>query len=188
MAVLPAGVVVLDVGVLKHGLGETSITELAQETTLLAVTVGFLLYAWRHPWARGFSVLVAGAMGCMLIRELDAWLDWVWHGFWFWPALCTAVGTVWYVWRRERGTVMTPLKAFVGTAGYYWMLFGLMVVFVFSQVFGSGNVVWKLVLAGGYSHLMKTALQEGLELFGYLLVGVGSLLFLRSERPAPQRA
>lgn len=181
VALIPPLFVNLDILVLKNGVGEASLTEFGQEAVLLAVAVGFWRLAWQNRSSRGFSALAGGLTTCMLIRELDAWLCLIVDGLWAWLAALTAVGTVAYVWKQERKTVWGPLREFVGSKPYQWMLFGLVVMVLFSQVFGSGNLVWKHVLLAGYTHLMKTALQEGLELFGYLLFGYGAWSYWREN-------
>ena len=69
----------------------------------------------------------------------------------------------------------------VGTRAYFYLLVGLVIVLVFSRVFGSGNLLWDYVMAGAYTHGFKTTLQEGLELFGYVFIAVGAWVAVKTR-------
>jgi hypothetical protein len=44
---------------------------------------------------------------------------------------------------------------------------------------GSGEMFWKHIINGPDYQVVKTAVQEGLELFGYLFICYGSVVFWR---------
>jgi len=179
--------VYIDLVVLGHEVSpdaELRLTELGQEILLLVSALCMAGAAWRRPRERGFLVLVVGLFGCMLIRELDVVLDAVWHGFWFWPALLVAAGTIAYAATLGRGTVLAPMADFFDTRAGSHILFGLVVVLVFSRVFGSGSLLWSHVMSSDYEQIFKEALQEGLELFGYVFIAYGSVRFARRSRTA----
>ncbi len=175
-ALLPPLSVFLDSAVIGEGVSEESLTEYTQQGILLLAALLFWYGSRRRPDARGFYLLVAGFFACALIRELDSYLDLILHGFWIWPANLLALGTIIHVRRHCRGTVLQPMAAFVGTKPYFHMLFGLVVVLVFSRVFGSGTLLWVPLLGETYTHGFKSGLQEGLELFGYLFIGYSACL------------
>lgn len=177
-AVVPF-LVVIDVAVLEHGIREISVTELTQEALLAFAAGSFGYAAFRRPEARGFLVLAAGFLTCMLIRELDGIWDKIWHGFWFWPALLTAVASIGSTVRFWRDSVIGPMAGFVGTKAYVHLLIGLLTVLLFSRIFGSGNLLWKQLLGTAYSSVFRGALQEGIELFGYLFIAYGAFRMLR---------
>lgn len=52
---------------------------------------------------------------------------------------------------------------------------------IFSRIFGSGTL-WKDVMNDDYHHIYKTIIQEGLELFGYVFLFIGSFHQLREVR------
>jgi len=177
LALIPFTLAYIDVVVIGHSVGELSVTEITQEALLLFTVLIFLYGAWRHPGSRGFLVLVAGFFSCALIRELDAFMDTIWHGFWFWPAITVALSTITYVVVCCKNSVADPMSNFVGTRPYFYIITGLIVLLVFSRTFGSGALLWQEVMEAAYTSKFKSALQEGLELFGYLYIGYGSLLF-----------
>lgn len=172
--------IAIDVVALGNDMGETSLTEFTQLLLLLTSILIFGYSAWRYVGSRGFLILVAGFFSCMLVRELDFLFDNFRHGFWLLPAIGIAIASILSA-LKNRGTVFEPMAAFVNTKPYFHIMFGLLVVLVFSRVFGSGNVFWKHVVSD-YSHLYKSILQEGLELFGYLFVAYGSYLFFRHQK------
>jgi hypothetical protein len=172
----PASVLV-DVRVLGDSVDEVSLTEMTQVALLLFAVLAFGYRAWRNPETRGFALLVAGFFLCMLIRELDGVLDRIAHGFWLWPALLVAVSVVAYVGTACRTTVFRPMANFIGKKSYYHIIVGLLVVLVFSRVFGSGRY-WMQLLEMDLGRLFKASLQEGLELFGYLLLAYGAIWYL----------
>jgi hypothetical protein len=45
-------------------------------------------------------------------------------------------------------------------------------------VFGNGSLLWSHVMNSDYEQIFKDALQEGLELFGYVFIAYGSARFL----------
>lgn len=133
--------VAVDVQFLGHEITELSATEITQEALLLAGVIALGLAARRRRSARGFLALGAGMAAWMLIRELDAMFDvLVYHGFWVWPASAVIVATMLIVFRR-RDTLLPAINAFVGTKPYYYVLFGMAIVVVFSRCFGSGRQV-----------------------------------------------
>ena len=173
--------VYIDIVALGHEVSPDSeiwLTENTQEILILLAALSMAYAAWRRPGERGFLVLVAGFFGCMLIRELDVVLDAVWHGFWFWPALLLAAGAIGYAATLGRGTVLEPMADFFDTRAWSYILFGLVVVLVFSRVFGSGSLLWSHVMSSDYEQVFKEALQEGLELFGYVFIAYGSARFV----------
>lgn len=183
LSLFPVLTVYLDIVIFSNGMGEISFTELSQ-SLLLSMTI--LLYgrmAWKVEQQRGFFILVTGFFSCMLIREQDAFFDLIAHGAWLFPALFVAGIALTWALLFCRATIVMPMAAFVGSHAYYLLLFGLVLVLVFSRVFGSGSLLWGAMMGEGYFPLLKNVVQEGLELlgYGYLLVS-GFLL-----RPVPSR-
>ncbi|WP_077530227.1 hypothetical protein [Vreelandella utahensis] len=169
----------LDFAVIGHGVPDASVTETLQELILLAV-VGSVLYAgYRRPEERGFLVLAAGLFGCMLLRELDYLFDYIWQGFWVWPVLLTFVAATLFA---RKHPFLVPFRLYLQSKPYLFTLFGLITVIIFSRLFGSGNVLWEDLMGPNYSHEYKSAIQEGLELFGYLFIGYGAMLTLLRSR------
>ena len=180
LILVPPFCVAIDLTTLDNNIGEISLTEFTQVVLLLTSILIFSYSAWRYAGSRGFLILVAGFLSCMLVRELDFLFDKIRHGFWAWPAIGIAIASIFSA-QKNRGTVFEPMAAFVNTKPYYHIIFGLLVTLLFSRIFGSGNLFWQHVVSD-YSHLYKSTLQEGLELFGYLFIAYGSYLFFRHRK------
>jgi hypothetical protein len=176
------GFVFIDSVIIGDGVGESSITEFVQETLLMVSAMCFGYAAWRHKDSRGFFVLIAGFFSCLLVRELDSFFDNFRHGFWFWPALLVALISITYVMVYCRDTVLGAMADFVDSRPYFFIIFGLVIVLVFSRVFGSGEILWKHMMTSDYENVYKRALQEGLELLGYIYIAYGTFLTLWDKR------
>lgn len=167
--------VVSDREVFYYGSSDHSLTEWCQVALLLFCATLFWRLAWKRGDQRGWLVLVAGLFSAMLIRELDHYFDLVTHGFWIYPALgVTLLAAGMAV--RNRAGIAAAMLDYARHHGHAYILSGLLVVLVFSRLFGSGNIL-NLLMAEEYQKQFKTALQEGLELLGYVLMAWGSARF-----------
>ena len=164
-------IVAIDVAVIGS-LGELSITEITQEGLLFISTILFALGAWRQPQSRGLFVLGAGLFGCMFIREHDALLDQITHGFWLYPAVALAATSILYA-STCSGTIVTALRSFLCTKPFKHISIGLLIVLVYSRIAGTG-LIWSEVIDDQIFRIYKTAIQEGLELLGDVLIAYGS--------------
>jgi len=180
LAVLPAISVYIDLKILDNGIGEISVTEISQESMLLASAIMFFVGARRTPASRGFLLLAAGFFSCLFIRETDWFLDNIWHGFWVYPASLMALGCMLAARFACAGSTLQPLADFTGSRPYLFILFGLITLLILSRTFGSGNLLWNHLLPEDYAFGFKTAIQEGLELYSYSLIFYGSCLFAAS--------
>lgn len=173
--------VYLDSSVLGHGVREQSITEWSQETLLFASALMFFVLAWQAPAKRGFALLVGGFFGTMLIRELDSIFDAIAHGFWVYPASLWVITVIALALRYRENLLATMARA-AQSRSFVYIVLGLAIVLSFSRVFGT-TALWLGVLGEGeVARLAKTAVQEGLELMGYLLIFTGSVSYLRYSR------
>ncbi len=186
VSLVPALFAFIDIVFLGDGVSELSLTEITQETLLFVSALLIGHSAWRHADSRGFLMLMAGFFACMLVRELDGLLDNIWHGFWFWPAFLLAIATITYVMIYCRDTILEPMANFIDSKAFFYIMFGLIVVLVFSRVFGSGAILWKSLMGPDYNPVLKSTLQEGLELFGYIFIAYGSYLFIRHKKINPK--
>ena len=175
MAVVPL-IVVIDTVVIGHGTQEISVTECKQGALILLSAILFGIAAWKRPKSRGFLVLFAGFFGCMFIRECDFLFEKIARGFWVYPAILLAVSTILYS-IRCRSTIAYPMVAYGGTKCFAYISIGLLIVLVFSRVFGTGNL-WREIMCDNYQSRYKDIIQESLELLGYVLIFFGSVLFL----------
>lgn len=176
-AILPAITIYIDIVILDNGVGEISITEISQETFLFISAMIFWYGAYKKPTMRGFLVLVAGFFTAMFIREMDAFLDEISHGFWFYLALPFSLFVIFYAYYFAKGTTLKHLLEFINTKPFFLLLCGLIILLILSRTFGSGGLLWDNLLPHEYSSLTKTAIQEALELFGYSFILYGSVVF-----------
>lgn len=187
VSMFPAIALYLDIVVLGHGMPEVSVTEIAQE---LCVVVAILsaLYCSRETTNRqkGFYELVAGFFLVVLIREFDMFLDDISHGFWKYPALIVFIVAVYRAY-RAKGTVMQSMVNFMSSNAGHYVILGLVTVLFFSRLFGTSNL-WEPLMGSNFLPIYKDAIQEGAELYGYLLIMVGSIMnfasFARENKSA----
>lgn len=154
-------------------ISEASVTELAQESLILAAACLFGFTAWRCPKLRSLLVLVAGLFGCMFIRELDAVFDIVFHGFWLYPALLLAVGTICYVLRCPRMS-FRQARELLMTSPFRSVCLGLLTVLVISRIAGTGKLWGSILGSESAGQFYKNIVQEGLELWGYAIIAAGA--------------
>lgn len=182
LALLPAVAVYIDLAVLGHKTDEKSITEISQAVILLFTILICWRASQRHRNYRGAFVLMAGFFGCAFIREMDAVLDIVWHGFWVVPVTVTAVAAIAYALVLDWKNLLNAIAKLACVREMSFILFGLITLLIFSRTFGSGSLIWNELLPKGSATKFKSALQEGLELYGYIFILYGSF---RLSPPPP---
>ncbi|ORU90542.1 MAG: hypothetical protein A6F71_06140 [Cycloclasticus sp. symbiont of Poecilosclerida sp. M] len=110
----------------------------------------------------------------MFIRECDGFLDAISHGFWKVPANIVLGVSIYYAY-KNKNTLFQPLLTHNQTREFTFIYIGLLVIMVFSRIFGTANL-WQYLVDDNYHRFYKKITQEGLELFGYTLVFYGSML------------
>ena len=157
--------------------------EIMQSCVLALCALIFLLEARRRPDMRRALILVAGLLGCMLIREQDHFLDAISHGFWKWPAFTLAASCILYALASPAQT-LTSLAGFTRTRGFLTLLTGLVIVLAYSRIFGTGPL-WKILLPDGGWRIAKSAVEESSELLGYLLILFSACLLRLEHKGTP---
>lgn len=182
---LPILVIWLDIDTLKTGATESSMVEYL-EHFLLSLTILCYAYTAKHnPSFRHFGALVIGFFLCMLIRELDMFLDeLVFHGFWVYPATIVAVGAIAYS-LSDRATTATQFAAFVRNKHFSMLCVGLAVLLVFSRLFGMGQL-WQELMGESYLRPVKNIAEEGTELLAYAIIFYASLRYASAMKPAKE--
>ncbi|WP_037034021.1 hypothetical protein [Rahnella sp. WP5] len=180
-AICTALVIWLDVAIFKDGIQEISATEFLQELSLLAISALFFLQARKHPALRGGMILIGGFFFCMLIRELDALFDLIHYGSWVYFASLFAVYCIAWACITPK-TSLRGLSAFLVHPACHYMVCGLVLILVFSRVFGM-NMIWKVVMQGEYVRTVKNIVEEGTELMGYLLCLGSAVAFWQRSEP-----
>jgi hypothetical protein len=172
----------LDAHVLENGLSERSVTETVQVLAALVSAVCFAVAAKRSPQLAAVLVLASGLCATMLVRELDMYFDAIWHGFWVVPAGVVVATSAALAFRR-RSSFVPAWARYSHTASYTYALLGLLVLLVFSRNFGSG-AMWKPLLGDSTGAMVKTIVQEGIELLGYVLLARSAALAVRESSAA----
>lgn len=167
---------------LRHTYAEMPLTELTQQVLLGLTMVLFWRQAVRDPRSRRFYVLVAGFFTCAFIRELDNWLElWLPDGSWAVPAVLLAAAAILYA-LSGRQQIAGPMRAMANSRAWVFMMIGLVILLAYSRILGSGALIWGKTLQDGSANLVKTVIQESLELLGYVLISYGSLLYTLAPR------
>ena len=175
----------LDLNFFRDTVSELSVTEIVQEAVLAAVAVMHFLFARRYTAFRQCNILIGGLFLAMLIRELDAVFDMIAHGSWVWFALATSAITLVCPLVKWK-TTAAQLQDYTRTPGYGMMMAGLITILVFSRLLGMGEL-WGFILQDGYVRAAKNAVEEGCEMYGYLLcltATVGYAFSLRRQSAA----
>lgn len=166
-------IIKFDVINLGTDIPEVSLTEFTQQFFLFCTVLIFSLSAKKLPQQRGFYVLVAGFFGCMLLREHDYYFDMITHGFWFYPTMILALASIFYTYKNSDNFTASALE-FKKTNSYIYIVIGLAIVLIFSRLFGTSNL-WQIIMKTDYQRDYKSIVQEGLELFGYGILFLGSI-------------
>ncbi|MEZ3501531.1 hypothetical protein [Pantoea sp. KPR_PJ] len=174
--------VYIDVNWMNDAMHETSLTETLQEIMLASVAAMFFWSARSRPAQRGALILTGGFYACMLIRELDFMFDTVEHGSWVWFALATAAACLALALRSPRDT-LEGLVTFVTDRSWLMTASGLLIVLVFSRLFGM-HQLWQHLMMDGYNRVVKNMAEEGTELLGYSLCWLASVRYLWQTRTA----
>jgi hypothetical protein len=176
--------VFVDLFHLKNKVGENSLTEWSQVGLLLVPVLVFLKLAKREADARAFHTLVSGFFAVCIIREMDMFFyKAIFHGSWLYFALAATAIVLMAAW-RARSTVVQGATWFVQHPGSLLILLGLVVVMALSRTLGSGKLIWDRLSTDDTHRLFKTIVQESLELFGYILIAIGSVALGNRNRDA----
>ena len=128
----------------------------------------------KEPESAGLFILISALFTMIFIREADYYLDFIYHGFWKVPVLLVFCSSIFYAY-KNKDTIIAPLNHYQNTKAFTYTFIGFMITIVFSRVFGTGRL-WEDIAATADSGYVKNVVQEGLELFGYALVLLGSVI------------
>ena len=181
LSIIAPAMVYIDLNILKIGMQEFSFTEISQTFFLFLSIYFYFKISIAYKDQRGFYLLVSGFFACMLIREQDPYFDMINHGFWVYPAIFVALFTIGFVLLCCRDSVLLPMANYIGTPSYYILVISLVIILVFSRVFGSGNLIWQPVMGEAYLPVYKNVIQEGLELFGYILLMLSGFMLTKQD-------
>ena len=173
IAACVVGCIYFDVTINQNIL-EDSFVEFAQEWLLLGTTALFAMQAAAK--RQGGLWLVSGFFGCMFIRELDAYFDMIVHGAWKYFALMVVAFVFFKAWRMGKENTIASLAAFMKTRSFVFIFIGLLIVLVYSRLFGMGEL-WHSIMTDNFNRTVKNVVEEGSELWGYALVFWGAVKY-----------
>ena len=181
LVVLSAQMLRWDASILLEGrkFVETSFTEWTQEAYVLLTALVFLFIGHRFESLRPIAYFGGGGFLVVLVREMDAYLDVIYHGAWFPLALMILAVTL-YTCYRNRNKFVESLDLLMSTPAFGLLVAGGLSVFVFARLFGAKSI-WIAVFAvevlepNSPGRWVKNAVEEGSELFGYTLILCASI-------------
>ncbi|OYD23392.1 hypothetical protein [Oceanimonas baumannii] len=179
--------VTVDVVVLNHGMPEWGLTELLQALLILLSALLCAAGAVRVRDTRGFLILIAGFFMTMFIREFDFLLDDMQDNLWQYCVLAVFLVSVGLAACYPQSTLSGMVSA-IRSVPFNYVLMGIATLLCFSRVFGTG-AIWEAMLGeqGASSvFLIKSVVQEGLELFAYSIIFHSTLLFWLIEARSPE--
>jgi len=148
------------------------------ETVFALLTAIIFLFAGRlDKECEPLAVVLASFLFCLFIRESDYFLD-VLIARHTWKVLVTLVLVflAFYSVRHFREIVASMVE-FVRHPSFGIFMSGLLVLVVFSRLFGYGGF-WKELLDIGQYRMVKTIVEEGVEQMGYFLLLISSCEYL----------
>lgn len=153
---------------------ERSLTERLQILSALVCTICFLAVARMNRALRPAAVMLAALTAMMLVREADYLLDGrLFDGAWQVLVSIVLVATGLYLWRQP-DSIADSIRGYARQPSSGILLSGMLVIFVFSRLFGHGEF-WETVMGEGYLRVVKNIAEEGTELAGYGLFVIAAL-------------
>lgn len=172
LMIIVLGSVYIDVVILKNGLPEKSTTELLQSFLILLSISLFFYKMKKEPESTGLFLLLGSLFVIIFIREADYYLDSFYSGAWKVPVVLTLFISLFYGY-KNRLTILPSLIYYQGGKAFTYTLIGLLTTIVFSRIFGTQHL-WVEIIDNNVN-LIKTIIQESLELLGYSLILMGSV-------------
>jgi len=157
----------------KVKFSEISYIEFTQEILLLFIAILFWKTGTRTHPNRSFALLMSGFPALALCREFDFLCPSIFKGCWEISALMVVLSFGYLVYRYKDNFICDAAE-FIKRPEFGILLCGFLTVFVFSRLFGC-RILWESVMAGSYMRCIKNIAEEGLELLGYLFIGIASV-------------
>jgi hypothetical protein len=156
------------------GTSEYSPIEIAQVVILAACGAILALIARDYPSQRPPAVLFGGVALVCMIRELDYFLDrLVAENAWQILVGVVAALAIAYCY-RHRKRLAIALARLWPSSGLVMLFAGATLLFAVVRFVGS-EALWQAIMGDGYRHVVAAAVDEFVELSGYLLWFVGTI-------------
>lgn len=168
------------------GTSEYSPLEIVQPLILLVCGLLMGWVALNLPAQRPLAIGFGGLALAFIIRELDFFLDrYVADNFWQLLIGIVAALVIVYTYRQRRRVVISLARIWPSPA--LALLFaGAVILFAFVRLVGH-EPLWQALLGDDYRRLIKLAVEEFIELIGYLLWLVGSIEYTYQARLLSER-
>ncbi len=169
-----------------HGTSEFSPVEIIQ-AIILAACGAILFWVARYcPSQRPIAVLFGGMALAFLIRELDYFLDRYLVDN-LWQALIVVIGALVIVYTyRHRLRLQIALARIWPSPGLTLLFAGAIILFVYVRFIGH-EPLWMSIAGDEYRRVIKLAVEEFIELSGYLLWMVGTIEYALQARAIAYR-
>lgn len=175
----------VDFSLLHHGLGENSVTEIAQSLMLAITSAAFFTLALQNRDIRHASILISGFFAVLFIRESDMWFDLVFHGAWVVPALMVTAAACYYAYRGGLTSVQ-QLADILNSRYMPTLITAVVLLLVFSRLYGMGSF-WHTVMGEHYLRDVKNLSEEAIELMCYCIIAFCSVkTYLLLKQPDVQ--
>ena len=168
------------------GTSEYSPLEMIQP---FIIAVCGLLMGWvalNYPSQRPLAFPFGGLAIAFFIRELDYFLDrYVADNFWQVLMAISGAFVIAYTYRQRR-RLSIALARIWPSPGLALLFAGAAILFAFVRLVGH-EPLWQSILGDDYRRIIKLAVEEFIELIGYLLWLVGSMEYTYQARSIAER-
>lgn len=163
------------------GTSEYSPVELIQPLILLVCGLLMSWVALNFPSQRPVAFLFGGLALAFLIRELDFYFDRYLVDN-LWQALIAIAGALVIVYTyRQRKRLRIALGRLWPSPGLALLFAGAVILFAFVRLVGH-EPLWQAILGEQYVRIAKLAVEEFIELIGYLLWLIGTIEYTYQAR------
>lgn len=167
----------IDILILKNSIGESSLTEIAQELLLGIIISLFIYNAFRYPKIKYGMILITGFFSCLFVRELDFVLDKIFFS-WLYIALIIVLSCLILAIKYQKNALY-GLNHFCKGEVFYMMFCGFLMLFGFARLIGM-QILWENLLGASYIRVVKNAVEEISELMCYALCLVATIKYTAS--------
>ncbi|MDH3747052.1 MAG: hypothetical protein OER97_02500 [Gammaproteobacteria bacterium] len=168
------------------GTSEFSPVEMIQPLILAVCGLLMCWVALNFPSQRPLAFPFGGLALAFLIRELDYFLD-RYIADNLWQVLIGIAGALVIVYTyRHRRRLMIALARIWPSPGLALLFAGAAILFAFVRLVGH-EPLWQSILGDDYRRLVKLAVEEFIELIGYLLWLVGTIEYTYQVRSMAER-
>ncbi|SIO34542.1 hypothetical protein [Salinivibrio sp. ES.052] len=159
---------------------EASLIELSQLILLAATVFTFRRVAKHSQPLHHAATLMSAFFLVLMIRELDATLDVIVHGFWKVPALLVTGLAIWPATKHWQ-EVITSLANAVNARSSTVLMIALGLLLVYSRLFGMSEL-WEQAMGNMYVRDVKSIAEESTELVAYALIWLSALGYYLESR------